>query len=553
MSRKLTLLKLLTMTATLVLQMDPAYSADPKLSLSGNGTVSLLVGNTSGETHVRMKAENLGTADSACKNTPKLEDLGNDGPNKTIVIFKTDNPPPKKIDQGSNSCTWQWTVDVKDLPIHSTQKRSARLAVGDTEQYVEYTLTNLLPSPLGISITLSSNPWYAWKGITESRSAIALIIKTGEFPVTNLRLAQAALLNNPASWQLGLEDLELCETVSDQCGIISIDARTSRTLYLRLKSGARHHGTYAGVVGFAVNERPDLELLNITVHASSALAKVVGVILLALGIWLAWMLSVWARGRTLRLEALKPVALLHESVLALRGELENAPKIEGLNLGHTKKALEDIDKSLTTESLDAANRLPPEIPSPFPRSTDSATNLQQHLATQGAKVDGLMVIIREGMKRVWQDCGLPKANKQAIHEALIALDQLGKDVKDRTTTQQGVQDTLMQYITATSPPADAAGAPPKPTSVTFSPPSTQHLMWEIGQVQKLAWAVWGVLATVGGVAVLILPNTGFGTIFDYIYCLFWGFGLPTTADKLQQIGPTGIASTIGVSLPKATS
>lgn len=544
-------LKRLTLAAAIFLLIDPAYPADPKLSLSGNSTVNLLVGTTSGQTLVRMKAENLSPTDSACKDTPKLEDLGTDGPIKTTVKFKTDNPPPKKIDQGSNSCAWQWTVEVNDLPIHSTQKRSARLVVGSNEQYIEYTLTNMLPSPLGMTVTLSSNPWFVWEGLewlSESQNAMAVIIKTGEFPVTNLRLAQAALLNNPASWQLGVDDFELCETAHGICGKISVDARTSRTLYLRLKSGARHHGTYAGVIGFAVDERPEFDLLNITVHASSFLAKLIGAFLLALGIVLAWRVNVWARGRTLRLEALKPVAMLNDSINALLDELESAPRIEGANLGIVKKALEDIAQSLTTKSLDLANRLPPEIPGFISRSTDSSTNLQQHLAAQGAKVDGLMIVIRDGMKKVWQDCGLPAQNKQAIQNALIALDRLGENIKDRSTTEQAVQTTLNQYFNEIRP----AGVPAAPIAARISPPTTQHLMWEIGTLQKLAWVVWGVLSTIGGIAVLILPNTGFGTLLDFIFCFFWGFGLPTTIDKLQQIGPSGIASTIGVSLPKTT-
>jgi len=551
MSRRLRAVKLVTILAAIILLTGPSESADPsKLSLSGNGTVSLLVGKTSDRTQVRMKAENLSAADNGCKDSPKLEDLGGDGPIKTTVKFITD-PPPKKIDQGFNSCAWLWTVEVTDLPTNSTQKRFARLVVGNTEQYVEYTVTNLLLSPLVISVTLPSNPWFIWEGFWEARRAKEIVVKTGDSSVTNFRIAQAALLNNPASWQLGANDLELCETPTDSCGMFSIDARTSRTLYLRLKLGARDHGTYAGTVGFAVNERPEMESLNITVHASSIWAQLAGGLILGFGVVLAWIVGVWARGRILRLEALKPVALLHESIMALRGELEEAPKVEGVDLKHTKQALEDIDKSLTTESLDAANRLPSVIPNPFSRSSDSPANLQQHLDAQGKRVDALMIVIRDGMKSVWQDWmdTLLDNRKEAIRTALKKLDHVSKDVKDRAAAEQEVQQRLGEYRAAIV----AAGAQGDARPVRISPPSTQSLIWEIGQIQKWVWIVWGGLTVVGGLAVLILPNMGFGTIYDFIFCFFWGFGLPTTADKLQQIGPSGISSTIGVSLPKAAS
>lgn len=546
MRPRLEFLKWLVITATVVLLVEPAYSTDPKFSLSDSGNVRLSVSNTSGETRVLMKAENLSAADIESKDPPRLEDVGSIGPTRTTIQFTS----PKESDRGANSRAWLWTATVKDFPVHSAQKRSARLIVGKIEQYVEYTLTDLPPSPLGISITAPSNPWFVWHGFIDSRTAMGIVVKTGDFPVTNFRLAQAALLNNPASWQLGLEDLELCETLTVPCGMISIDARTIRTLYLRLKTEARHHGTYAGIVGFAVNERPELENLNITVHASSALAKVAGGGVLALGIFLAWWVSVWARSRTLRLEALRPVAILHESIMALRGELENAPKVEGVNLGHTKKALGDIDQSLTTTSLDAANRLPSEIPRPFASGSDSAGNLQKHLAEQGARVDGLRVVIQDGMKKVWQKwkVNLSDKERKAIQKGLMDLDERGGDVKDLATAQKLVLDVLTEYSKAITPQGAQADA----TLLQSSLPSTQHLIWAIGQLHRLVWATWGSLALASGVVSLILPNMGFGTMFDFIVCFLWGFGLPTAVDRLQQLGPSGIASTMGVSLPKAT-
>jgi hypothetical protein len=60
------------------------------------------------------------------------------------------------------------------------------------------------------------------------------------------------------------------------------------------------------------------------------------------------------------------------------------------------------------------------------------------------------------------------------------------------------------------------------------------------------------LTFLGGVAVLILTNPGFGTMLELIFCFFWGFGLPTGIEKLQQIGPGGMATIIGMPQFKAT-
>lgn len=53
-----------------------------------------------------------------------------------------------------------------------------------------------------------------------------------------------------------------------------------------------------------------------------------------------------------------------------------------------------------------------------------------------------------------------------------------------------------------------------------------------------------------GIAILILNNAGFGTAMDFVFCLFWGFGLPVTMDKLVQLTPAGVATPLGISLPK---
>jgi hypothetical protein len=68
----------------------------------------------------------------------------------------------------------------------------------------------------------------------------------------------------------------------------------------------------------------------------------------------------------------------------------------------------------------------------------------------------------------------------------------------------------------------------------------------------LITVTWGILTFLGGVAVLILTNPGFGTMLESIFCFFWGFGLPTGIDKLQQLSPSRLTTTIGMNQFKST-
>lgn len=61
----------------------------------------------------------------------------------------------------------------------------------------------------------------------------------------------------------------------------------------------------------------------------------------------------------------------------------------------------------------------------------------------------------------------------------------------------------------------------------------------------------GLLLILAGAAVLIVPNAGFGTVIDLLFCLSSGLGLARAVDKLQQINPSAVASSFGVSLPKS--
>jgi hypothetical protein len=378
------------------------------------------------------------------------------------------------------------------------------------------------------------------------------VVTTGDWPASNLRLAQVTLRDGLATSQVELGDLDLCEARSMECGTFTVAARTSRTFSLRLKSGSRpwtwYHGKYTGTLSLAVDERPELQSVNMTLHASSWLALLVGAILLSVGIGLAWWVSVWARARQLRLEALQPVAVLRESVVTLKGELGGGPHIPDVNSDQTAAVLAAIEQSLTTEALDAANLLPSEVPRPFGGGADTSANLRQRLTTQGDRVAGLTVVIRDGMRKLWKawNPALPNNHQEAVKQALRDLDTLGGTVADRAAAEQGVQQVLQQYQAARA----ALNIPADPALLQVAQSIVQQVNWQIARLYRRVWLVWGGLTLVGGMAALILPNAGFGMAFDYLFCLIWGFGIPTTVDRLQQIGPGGIASSIGVVLPR---
>jgi hypothetical protein len=503
---------------------------------------------------VMMKAENLTEDLVAAAKEPGFKDLGGVGStSSTIVEFEK----PVAVDVGTTSRAWLWTARITNLPANSSQKRRARLTFGKVEQFIEYIVTNQSPANFTWSVAAPATPWLVRVGPLSSQLSTTVVVTTGDYPASNLRLAQSTLRDGLGTSQIGLEDLELCDGPTGQCSQLSINARANRTFYIKLKPAKSwwmwRLGKYTGTLSFAVNERPELQTVNVILQASSWIAKLVGAVLVAFGIWLAWRAGVRARARLLRLEALKAVMALQESITSLLGELKKVKDRIGEDIpGDVKKSigakLDEISKSLTPEALDVKDCLPPATPRPYSGGPDTSANLKAHLTEQGKCVAALTILTRDGMNKVLEDWRPPLQDpkKQAIMKALQALNEKGFRIVDIAAAELEVKDVLKQYYTETNRVADAA-SPPR-----IAPLSSQYLSWEIGQIYTKGWLIWGVLTWLGGVAVLILINPGFGTPLDLLFCLFWGFGLPAGIDKLQQLSPASVASSIGVTVPKAS-
>lgn len=534
--------------AIVVLLASPAGGAPTTLSLSSTA-LRIPAGKTDGEVRVLVKADNLTPGSVPRDDTVQLKDLGALEPVQTTMTF---GERGSLVHSDASSRAWLWTGRVARLPLNSTQRRFARLAFGASTQLVDYTISNVAAGSFTWSVTGPASPWIVWQGFPGYRVSTAVLISTADWPATNVRLAQSTLRDSLGLRSIDLADLALCDDAG-RCGSLSIEPRTARTLHLQLTSPTREawtwfHGKYSGTLALAVDERPEAQALTVTVHASSWLARVIGVIALALGVALWWWANVWVRARLLRLEALKPVAVLREQIRVLRERLGRAPARE-LAATNLDAKLAEIDSSLTTSALDRNNRLPPP---PATLGGDTSTALKEFLMQQAGRVTGIGVVVRDGLERLWREAtGGPAAGDPAVNAALrtavARLDKEGADVAGEPEANTLVKDVLATYNAAKAK-AIAADALPLPPS---EPVTMQELTWEIGRLHKRSWLLWGVLTVLTGAWALVFANAGFGTIFDLLFCLFWGFGLPTTLEKLQQVTPGAIATSAGVTLPKA--
>jgi hypothetical protein len=531
---------------------DPA---GPQLSLGKDGPIRIPFGATSGVAQVMVKAENLTEEQVAVATPPAFTDLGVEGTQAaTKVAFEN----PQLVDSAAKtSRAWLWTAHVQDLPVNTSQDRYAKFVFGKLEKSLPYVLTNLTPANFTWSVLQPGAPWLAWFGLDSFQPATTIVATAGAYPATNFRLAQSTLQNSLGTAQIGLQDLEFCVDISncDQGQPFTINPQSNRTFYVRLKDrkgqSLTQNGKYTGTLSFAVNERPELQTVNMTLNISSLLIKIAGTVALALGIFLAWWLSVRARSLLLRLEALKPVAFLRESIDALLGELDKIKDKVKPDLPDAaptiRKKLNDIKDSLEENKLDGAGCLPPAFPSPYPGGTDTTERLKTYLADRQKVFDGLMVLVRNGMEIVMQDWDLHPNFRDKIKVALQSLDRKAESDKlDREAASTAVNEILSIYHEQTRPEADVPTRKGYFDRAASKPLNTEYIRWETGRIYLKGWWIWGIITFLGGLAVLVLNSPGFGTFLDLIFCFFWGFGLPTGLEKIQGFTPGNYATNLGL-------
>jgi hypothetical protein len=300
------------------------------------------------------------------------------------------------------------------------------------------------------------------------------------------------------------------------------------------------HGSFKGTVMLASAEKPDGELILQNVFISSFLVKVLGLVLISLGVWAAWFTKVFARGRLDRDVALGPVLVLRSRILDLRQQVNHATAALGARAPNTAAAIQYLDQQLSDTGLDALHLLPPRTPNPFaqsPNPADLKTYLEDLLTP--ILLDTVLVhgIVRASL-----------LNTVANHaQALIAVGGIDA-IAARTpaTAPEQASSEVNIFLQPLVPAvAMALGGGPIPVQKQ----TTEAIQLQIERISGVVWFAWGALTVATGLAALVLSNPGFGTPIDLLYCFFWGFALPAVG---QQLTPGSAATVLGINIPKVS-
>ena len=173
------------------------------------------------------------------------------------------------------------------------------------------------------------------------------------------------------------------------------------------------------------------------------------------------------------------------------------------------------------------------------------TNLKVALSATEVLVKAYTILVREGVDILRIHCEEDPMFAKQPGTKTISTKLDVNNVADEAAARAVVDSAFPPLLAPTVKNARMSLGIPEPREQ-----SSERILARIEATNFAGWVTYLILVSLGGVAILVLREPGFGTWLDFVYCVFWGFGLPTTLDKLQQITPSGVASTIAVSLPK---
>ncbi len=498
-------------------------------------TVRLLAGSQDGNGEISLRsATPLATA-------PIITDVPLPNPPAATVKFEP-------VDEAKASNIWRYRVIVAGLtPSSTAQQRYAAITVGAAKpQTFPYLLTNQVAGTFAWGISKSPDPWVAssWNGVCSR-----FTVTPKDSPATGVRI-YSTLVEQSTKTAISTDSLKLY-LVNDGDASKRIpapfDLPANVTSQLQICTTDGFHGNFHGLVTLASVQKPDGESILQNAMFSSLPAKLGGLALIILGVFLAWVVKVWSRSRLERNQALIPA-------LMMRSQLEEMNKsIQSLHTDYRdlpvniKNSIQTLLAELSDSTLDQNLFIAPRFPSPF-GDTVNSVGYKTYLAERNPKIQLLSLLVNDGLKRAdaLDNGALTPAQKDFVKDAVRQIDQISQASPQPTLVQAGDQvnpiiATLKNKIAGT-PEAAPEAAGPVPAAREF-----EIVQLEIQAISKWIWLVYGGLTALSGLAVLILNNPGFGIPIDFVFAFFWGFGLPTT---IAALAPGSVASALNISVAR---
>jgi hypothetical protein len=415
---------------------------------------------------------------------------------------------------------WSTTATVAGLPLNTTITRDAVLVVGAEMRRLRYDVTN---KPASLTWTTYSVP-AAEVAVRDTPVKLPFSVTlAGNGRDTNVYVARHALRDSVTGRVVPADALTV------RTNTAAVDSTAPLTLTV---DGAKlRPGKYTGTVEIAASGATGAQSFPLTISVSRWYARLLGFLAILAGVALAFWIGTIARNRVERLDAVLPAARLTQ----IAGQLETKLDACDAAASHTHTLLQRIASELAPSSLEQRRFIPSQMPWAFARAID-ADGYAKHLQDSGTRLDNLTFLVDSGFCRVRQVTTNPDKQRQAFD----ALDKLGDLPSEQLQTE--VAKILGGVADSQDEDTDREDRERKA-------PTTQEILVHIASTNTLVWFAWAVIAAIGGFLYLVDSNPGFGSVGDVGKAFLWGLGVQATGQQLQQLTPSSVATSVGVTLP----
>lgn len=475
--------------------------------------------------------------------TLELEDRGAVDRPEIGVLFEPGQP-----NRQSGGLVWFVTTSVTAIPVNTTSVRYLTARYGGYAQVLSYTLSN---KPAGVFAWKVKPP--AEKRRWHANDVLRFTIDVGPVPATDVRLLNGSFLNSETL--SGLNDrFILCVDEVTPCPASSIVLAANKSFDLLIKKegdGTIEPGQYSGTFTVVAAEAPSGDSFPATFYVSDTLRKVIGAVLIVLGIVLSFIVGTWTQRQAEKNARLRPAALLKEEAERLLGGFSD---LTATGFPNVRKALGAVITGVSRKSLQTRGFLGSVIPplKGADASAQAAQNYEAYLDGLSKQLTALAVILQAGNRAVamWSE-HMDQSTRPLLDTAQTALDNLAiagfiPDTDKLSADAENVLVTLRGSLNKAFNLQDDPTAGPA-LAVGYS---SQRIAFETEALNLVGWLVFGILSLAVGGYLLIIANLGFGQMKDLLYCLLWGFGVPAAGEKLATINGGTIAQGFGLTMTK---
>jgi hypothetical protein len=414
----------------------------------------------------------------------------------------------------------EWSADMTikgAVPPAKTLTREAQLVVGTAQRHFTYELTSKV-TPL----TWTLNQPIPAVAVEGDLAALGFsVTAAGEGDRTSARITRSTV-HDASNRPVDTRVLSLAH-VPVVVGLPSAQR-------LMVDGNQIPAGNYTGTIEIALFGAADAKTFDLAIASTPRGARVKGWFCVLAGVLLAIFLGGFLRNYIGRMTALVPANRIRDLLTA---EEEKLKVINANQSAETRKWIGDLSKLLEPRAL--SGYIPGWVPAAFGGNVD-AQGYTDYLKARGDELAAITYLVERGFLLVTQYT----QNHAAIDNAYGELEELAvKRPADLLAQTDAIIDALKPKTKGATTAEDSA------TTLTH------HIVVRVDAVNAAAWLIFAVIASVTGYLAAV-NVAGFGVAADYFKAFLWGFGLQTAGTQLQQLTPSSIASTIGITMPKSS-